>query len=332
LRRFKAIGISLIIVLVGLSAAKARVLNQIAAVVDNEVITLLDVRQAAAPYIKAWRAEHPNSSDEEMQKITKKILKDTLTDIVEQKLLEREISRLGIEATDRDVDGTIDRIKKANNLTTEELETALSQEGKTLSEFREEVKKQFLREQYVSFRLKGRVEIREEDIKSYYDQHQDEFRKPPIVTISEIRLLIPPDATKEQVQEVYLAMNNMYEKLLTGSDFASFAKTYSKGQTASSGGVIGTFPLDPKQIRSDYYKAAFNLKKGEISTIHRFSDDTGFFILRCDERNEAGIKTLDEVRDIIQMKLQRQISEEEMSKLAKELYKKSFVDIKIQDF
>ena len=82
--------------------------------IDNEVITLYQIEQAAAPLILQMNQENPTLPQAERDKRAAKIKAQVLRGLVEQKLLENEIARLGIEVTDAEIDEYVERIKQAN--------------------------------------------------------------------------------------------------------------------------------------------------------------------------------------------------------------------------
>ncbi len=302
------------------------VVNRVAAVIDNDVITLFQVEQAAAPMIQQMLKENPTLSDTDRSRAAARIKAEVLRGLIEQKLLEIEILRLGIEVTDAEIDNYVNRIKQANNYTDEALEMALMREGLTKQEFRDRIKNEILREQYVSFRLRDRLVVRDEDVRAYYENHRDEFAGDPVLHLAELRLNLPPDANDEQVRAAFTKINELYQQLLAGSDFAELARQNSQGATADAGGDIGEFKLD--ELKDTYRKAAAPLEAGQLSTI--FRDGGGFFILKVLEKTLSGQQPLEDVQDRIRMILRKQKADLEMKRLAAELYRRSYVEILVK--
>ena len=112
----------------------------------------------------------------------------------------------------------------------------------------------------------------------------------------------------------------------SGGDFAELARQYSQGPTASDGGVLGSFKMN-SQLKPVYNKAITPLEPGKHSTI--FRDKSGFFILLLIEKKQIGLVPFAEVEDKIAMRLRKAAAEREMERLAQELYKKSYVDIRV---
>lgn len=305
--------------------------NRIAAVVDDQIITLYEVEMACQPVLQAF-ANSPQGRDlapAEMAIKVKEIKKQVLTELIEQKLLEAEVKRLGIPVSDREIDEYIDKIKAANRMTDEQLAAMLASEGSSIAEFRDRVKNQILREQYVRYRLKQNIEIGTEEARAYYKQNQEQFKAERVISLSEIRIPLGPDATEEEVEAAKQKTSAIYEKILAGGDFTELAKIHSDGPTASEGGSLGSWKVH-SELSPSYSKAAEDLKPQQVAPPYR--DDKGYVILRCDAWENSGYLKFEEVEDKIKSDLQRQAAQREMKKLAKELRKKSFVDIKIEEF
>ena len=330
LKRAAAMAVTMVF-LFSAAGAHATIVNRVAAVVDDQMITLLEVETASKPIVQAFanspEAQKIDSVD--LQARISEIKMKMLKEMIEQKLLEAEVKRLGIPVSDREIDEFMDRIKKANRLTDEQLTASLAAEGTSLKDFREQVKLQILREQYVAFRLKNKIEITEEEARAYYKQNHEEFEAEPVVALSEIRISIPPDATEADIEEAKTETSSIFTQLLAGADFAQTAKQHSSGPTASSGGSLGTWKIRT-ELAPNYRNAAESLKPGQMAPPYR--DEKGYVILKCDKWENSGFLPFDDVKDKIQNQLRRQSAEREMEKLSKELYKKSFVDIKIEKF
>lgn len=327
----RMIALALLILFSCPAFAAGEVVDRIAAIVDNKVITLYEVEKVSGLIIQnfANSPEGKKLSDKQMRAKINEIKQQILRDMIEQKLLEAEVNRLGIPVNDREIDEYVEKIKSANRLSEEQLIASLATEGKSIAEFREEVKTQILREQYVQYRLKSKVEIADEDARAYYKQYQEQFVAERIITLSEIRIALAPEATAEQEEQARQKVYVIYEKLLGGADFAAMAKDESDGPTASSGGELGSWKVDTELVPR-YRNAASGLKPGELAT--PFKDEKGYVLLKCNGWDNAGYLPYEKVANEIKMRLQKETAQREMRNLAKELYKKSFVDIKIIEF
>ncbi|HWR37583.1 MAG TPA: peptidyl-prolyl cis-trans isomerase [Clostridia bacterium] len=160
-----------------------------------------------------------------------------------------------------------------------------------------------------------------EDFKSYYQAHQDEFRVPDSVTVRHILIKTPeagPDAKVDQaaVDGARAKAEDVLKQLKAGAKFDALAKKYSDDKgSAAEGGLLG--PITRGRTVPEFEQAAFSLNKGETSGIVKSS--YGFHIIRVDDKTSAHLQSLDEVRARIEPIVARQKAQAEVDKLARTL-------------
>jgi parvulin-like peptidyl-prolyl isomerase len=147
------------------------------------------------------------------------------------------------------------------------------------------VREELQRAQLINREIRGKVSVSPEEIERYYKEHGDGGdgsggTREGSMTISQIFLKLPADATPEQTAEVEARAERIYDELEDGADFAETAKRESEDGAAKSGGSLGTFK--PGEMREELEKAVADLKPGEFSQPVRGS--TGIHIVRLDAR------------------------------------------------
>jgi peptidyl-prolyl cis-trans isomerase D len=151
-------------------------------------------------------------------------------------------------------------------------------------------------------KLPNPSKVTPEDLQSYYNSHQEQFRVPESVTVSHILIRTPPPGPDGKVDpkavaEARAKAEDILKQLKTGADFATLAKKYSQDPaSAPNGGFLG--PVTRGRTVPEFEKAAFATPKGQISGI--IQTDYGFHILRVDDKTEAHVKTLAEARPEIE--------------------------------
>ncbi len=97
----------------------------------------------------------------------------------------------------------------------------------------------------------------------------------------------PEDTIKarERIEEVY-------ERIKEGENFAALAQEYSEDPgSGSKGGDLGILTQGIDELDADFAEVVFNLKAGEISPIVR--TQFGFHIIKCEKRMEPKRKVAD---------------------------------------
>ncbi|MBW1734492.1 MAG: SurA N-terminal domain-containing protein [Deltaproteobacteria bacterium] len=143
--------------------------------------------------------------------------------------------------------------------------------------------------------FKGEVTITEKEVLSFYEYNREEYVEPKQVKARHILFKLGQGAKKEAEEKARKRAEEVLAKARKGEDFAELARKYSEGPTKGKGGDLGFFKEG--QMVPPFEKAAFKLKKGEISDIvkTRF----GYHIIKVEEIKEARTKTIEDVRNEI---------------------------------
>ncbi|WP_089718317.1 peptidylprolyl isomerase [Candidatus Entotheonella palauensis] len=155
------------------------------------------------------------------------------------------------------------------------------------------------------FPYKG--EIAPDLIEDYYDGNEDEFTQPERVQARHILLKVPSNVSDEREAEIRQQAEELLQQLRDGADFAELAMEHSEDEaSAEKGGDLGTFPQG--QMVAPFDEAVFALEVGALSEPVRTT--FGFHIIRLDDKLEAGIKSLEDVKEEIENKLRQEREQE----------------------
>jgi peptidyl-prolyl cis-trans isomerase D len=174
-------------------------------------------------------------------------------------------------------------------------------------------------------KVAGDIQISHDDLVAYYDQHRDQYRTPEQVKVSHILIKTPvpgPDGKVDEkgVAEAQRRAEDILKQIKAGANFEELAKKYSEDPgSAKEGGSLGF--IGRGRTVPEFEKAAFSLPKGQISDLVRSS--YGFHIIRVDDKQEAHMKTLDEVKDEIEPILKQQKAQQIAQKDAETLLSKA---------
>jgi peptidyl-prolyl cis-trans isomerase D len=152
------------------------------------------------------------------------------------------------------------------------------------------------------------IQVSDQDLKAYYTQHQDEFRVPEQVKVSHILIKTPPAGPDGKVDDKAVAeaqkkAQDVLNQLKAGAKFDDLAKKYSDDPgSAKQGGELGW--IGRGRTVPDFEKAAFSLPKGQTSDLVKSS--YGFHIIHVEDKQDAHVKSLDEVRAQIEPLVKQQ--------------------------
>ncbi len=145
----------------------------------------------------------------------------------------------------------------------------------------------------------ARVDISDDEISEYYDEHPDEFQNPKTVEARHILLKVGQDAAGEEAAKVQEKIENILQKARGGQDFAELAKQYSEGPSKDKGGYLGSFRRE--SMVKPFADKAFSMEAGEISDPVRTR--FGWHIIKVEKVNAATVTALADAKDKIRKKL-----------------------------
>ncbi len=267
-------------------AVSGTVVNRIVALVDGDPITTLELRKFAA-------------SDPRLQQAATMDQAGLLEVLITQRVLAKEIQAQGIVVPDAEIDRSIATIRQRNNISDDQLDAALAQQGLTRERYRQQVREELERAQLINREIRGKVTVSPEEIDRYQraqgtensaDEGASEGESAAAeptpqgrggeMTVSHIVLQIPPGASAEEVAAIEARAAAIHAQLDDGADFAEVAARESEDGAAKAGGKLGTFKQG--EMRDELESAVADLDPGEYSDPVR--GETGIHIVKLDAR------------------------------------------------
>ena len=299
--------------------AEARVVDRVYAQVNDDIITLFDVNQK----MKELRSEYEKQlTGDELEKAMQDARKNVLDSLIQEKLLVQKAIELGIDAdVDPDVSSEIQGILKANNFkSTEELGSALENQGTTLDEFRKMIKNQIMASRVVEYFVGSRITLMKSEVEDYYRDHKADYATPEELSLSEIIVTAAAEGSEEAAEN---RARDLYNRLKQGESFAELARRYSKGATADKGGTIGSNLIE--KWHPDIVKAVSGLESGDISEPQEIKE--GYVIYRVDSRKHSTVPPLEEVESKIKERLYREKYDPELERYVNRLKEEAYIQI-----
>ncbi len=300
------------------AAQDRQVVDRVVAVVNEDIILLSDLEQAVKPYL--YKIQEYDYSRQEKEQLYFKLREDVLQQLINEKLTDQQVAKAGIEVSDKEIDEAVERMKQANRLTDEKLRHVLELEGVTMEEMRQKMRENILRSRLVSFEVKSKIVVTEEDIEACYIKEGDKYCEAKKYHLRCILMRTPSGGDKRATEK---KMQEIHEKLEQGEDFQELARMYSHPTLAKSGGYLGAF--DQETLSSQIRDAVSPLKEGEFTPV--LDTDQGFQIFLVDKIEVEQGKTLEEVKPEIEDRLYREIVDQRFESWLKELKEKSHIRI-----
>lgn len=301
-------------------APKGRVIEEIVARVNNEIITrgeLLRAREVAA---EEARQDCNGCTPEELERRIREARERVLRDLIDQSLMVQRAKDLGINV-EADLIRRLDIIRQRNNLPSmEALESAVNASGLVFEDWRNSIRNQMLTQELIRREVIGTMRIGRDELQAYYDAHKDEFVRPETVYLSEI-FLSTENKSEAEIEEIEAKARALVAQCRQGGDFHEIARRNSDSVTADRGGELGGY--ERGQLAKELEDLVFTMRRGQVTDPIR--TQTGFLILRVEERFEAGLQPLEKVESEIMNRIYQRDMDAALRKYLDRLRQESYV-------
>lgn len=278
-----------------------RFANGIAAIVEDKVITVDDVRREIAPLIMQLQREARN--EREFNEKLEQLQDDVIQSLIDRVLIVKEfrkdekkqIPMSFIENRLADI-----LVEQFDNDRSKFL-AYLHARGTTLREYRREVEEDIIYQYMRQQQRRSQSIVSPVRIETFYRENKDRFYQEDGV---HLRLIQFSRANGETDEDLRARANLVMARLEAGEKFEDLAREYSQDSRRAKGGDWGW--QKRSDLKPEFSEPLFALAKGEASDPIILPE--GCFILFAEDRKYAGIQPIDEVRDEIERVLVQQMS------------------------
>ncbi|MFA6032604.1 MAG: peptidylprolyl isomerase [Myxococcota bacterium] len=292
----------------------------IAAIVNGDPILKSEVAERAKPLIARLEGSSPVMREREEARITG----EALNSIIVDRLIKAQLAELKIEVTDKEVDASIEDVKRQRNLDGAALKAAVEAEGISYADYREVVKGHLIKSKLYAIRIRPRVKVTEEDAKNWYAQNVNALSTSGGVQLSVIFVPFPKDATEDQIKELRKRAGAAYARVMGGQEFSIVASEVSADPSAKSGGDLGM--VRRGMLQPELERVIFGLKEGQ--TGEPVETTAGVYIFKAGKVTTGQVRPFTEVRDEIMRRLMEEEGERQFKSWLEEVRRDAHIDIK----
>ena len=291
------------------------------AIVNNDIIVLSELNEKLKPYTdRISKMAYP---PEKEKKMLYKVREEIIDTMVDQKLTEQEVKKFGIIIDDEDVQNAIERLKKKNALTQEQMLVDLARQGMTLESLKKNIREQMLRGRLLNVAVRSKIVITKEDARAYYESHPEEFRGERKVHLWNIMATTPQFAFEKEIKAVRDQMEKVLARLESGDAFETVARELKAGESPLRVNDIGMFRFGV--LSPELQAAVGDLKMGDHTGL--LDTDNGFQIFYVEKVESGDEKKFDLVAAEIQEKLFNEQVDRRFEEWLNKLRQKSHIQI-----
>jgi len=270
--------------------------------IDDAVITLEDFNKKYEE-MKLENHYSPGGHEALMQMRT-----ELLNQLIEEILVLKVAERQGLSVTDQEMERQIMDTKE--DYKGESLREYLNRQGISFEAWRERVRQKLLVEKTIRANCHNQEPVGIEEVRAYYDTHDDEYFLPERVKARQIVV-----ASKMKAARVL-------QELKEGKPFEELAAEISLGPEGRFGGDLGYFA---RGDMPEEFNVVFSMKRGDIS--EPIYSPYGYHIFEVEDKKPERKITFDEVVDDIKRKIVQKRSEERYYQWLEELKEKAEIEI-----
>ncbi|OHE83004.1 MAG: peptidylprolyl isomerase [Verrucomicrobia bacterium RIFCSPLOWO2_12_FULL_64_8] len=304
-----------------------RYANGIAAIVEDRVITVEDIRRELRPHVGSIQQDSRN--EQEFNQKLEALQDDIVQSLIDRVLIVKDFYKPkdGEKENTRQIPASVVDNQIAEIQITEfdgdrsKFLAYLRSRGLTLREYRREVTEGIINDYMRGQQHKSQSVVSPVKVETYYNENRDKFFQEDQASIRVIQLSRSNSETDAQLRA---KADEVLAKFRAGESFAELATQYTDDITRrSKGGDQGW--QKKSDLRREFAEVIFNMKKGQVSDPIIISE--GCYLLYVEDRKYAGVQPIEEVRGDIERFLVQQMTRQSQERWLERLRRGGYVRI-----
>ncbi|MBA3848411.1 MAG: peptidylprolyl isomerase [Opitutus sp.] len=292
--------------------------NGIAAVVEEKVITVDDIRREIAPLLPQVQRESRN--EREFNEKINALQENIVQELVDRVLIVKEFYKDEKKKVPASfVDNQIAEII-ATQFDGDRSKFLAYLRGRGISQkdYRKEVEEDMIYGYMRQQQRKSATTVSPVKIQIFYDENRERFYQEDAVKLRLIQLTRQEGESDDAVRARAAAVE---AQIKAGASFVDIARLYSQDSRRTKGGDWGW--QRKSDLRKEFAEVLFTLEKGQ--TADPIIMPEGAFILHVEDRKFAGILPIDEVREQIEKMLIQQYARQAQERWLEKLRRNGYV-------
>jgi peptidyl-prolyl cis-trans isomerase SurA len=270
--------------------------DNVAATVNGRTITYAELDKK---YQSTFMSSTERPSDDQMaiQKL------EVLRSLVDNEIMLQRAEKLGLMATDADVESKFTELKAP--YTQEEFQRQLASTKMTAEDMKQQLKRDLSVQKLFSKEITSHISISDHDVTDFYNSNKTSFNFPePQIHLAQIMVTPNPDpnvrnlkSDKAQNEEqARKKIEMLMARLKQGEDFAQLAQNFSEETTsAPNGGDLGFVPESAlEKANPELRKAIQAASPGQVTSVVHTAE--GYRVFKIYSKELAGQRELTDPR------------------------------------
>lgn len=315
--------ILILIICLPFARAEEELLDRVAAVVNDDVITQAELDAFLRPIYDDYSQQY---SGPELMALIQEAREKILNQMIEDKLTYQEALTEKIEVSEDEIDAEFALFQKRLNGPANNIEAALAAEGLSMKAFREKLRKQVMIRKLQDKEIRSKVIVSPLEVEKFYQENPDKFKRPERVRVKSLTIKKSAEAREKGIadEQAKKRIDDLYEKVKQGEDFDKFVEDFSEdshakdekpGEWIDKGSMIE--PLD---------EALFSAPVGQMTGV--VETPIGYHIFKIEEKEAAQTHSFEESRNQIMNYLYQVKSNERFKEWMQGLRRSAYISIR----
>ena len=268
--------LSCLLLAAGPVIAATEMLDQVVAIVDDDVIMASELRERLGTVLENIEARGVEAPPED------ELIRDILDRLILESIQLQMGERYGVRIADAQLDAAMARIAAQNRLSPEQFAILLEQEGKSYAEVRDTIRREMVIQRVQQGNVNQLIEISDQEVENYLSTEEGQKLVQPEYRIVHALLPVPSEASEADIERSRRYCEGLIERIRAGEAFDAVISA-STGEYTFSGGDLGWRKLD--DVPSIFQEVAQTLSTGDVADL--FRSPSGFHIVRMEDRRGA---------------------------------------------
>lgn len=297
--------------------AQQQILNGVAAVVNDKVITRDDVEQFSLRALQAAAKQTRTQEAFEQKQI--EIFRDSLELLIERELILHEFETAGYNLPETIIDDYVNQQVREDFGDRISLVKTLHQRNQTFENYRKDIRDTFIITTMTRKNVTQTLVISPKRIEKFY---QDNITRYQIGDRAKVRVVVIEKARHARSETPKIAAE-VVSRARAGEDFGKLADEFSDDARRNKGGERGWVENKESDLRKELREFVFKAKSGDISD--PIDAEGAVFVVKVETVEPAHQRPLLEVRDEVEQTLKAVETERLRKKWIAKLKQKSLV-------
>lgn len=284
------------VVCLSLFSCKRAASDNVAASVNSRVVTFADLdKQFQSQFMSS--GDRPSDDQMLIQKL------EVLRTLIDNQIMLQRAEKLGLMATDADVDAKLTELKSP--FTQEEFQRQLAARKMSLDDLKAQLRQDLSIQKLFNKEITSHISITDKDVTEFYNANKPSFNFPePQVHMAQILVTATPDPSVRNLkndkaqneEQAKKKIENIVARLKQGEDFAMVAQNFSEDpNSAQNGGDLGFVPESAlEKANAELRKAVMAMSPGQVTPIIRTAE--GYRVLKVISKEPSGQRELADPR------------------------------------